>query len=432
MTRVLSEEALGSVYYYQSLARIGSMLVLLGIPLYGVSEISKQKDGFARGQIVAELVIIKMILLGTLVFFAAIYLIVAGYTPNKFDYILVIAVVGSVFSFEWLVQGLEGFKFLALRNFVVKLLMLGAIFVLVNDLRDGYIYFAIISIGSLLMAIANFLFGIRSIEISLKDFRLNTTHIAPLATLFGSILAISVYTTLDVLILEKYSSRTSIALYGVAMKFIQAAVMVMASMSVVFLPLTAKAFVEGSQQQIINVSLSVTKLFGFSALVIILLFSVDFIALVAGPNFIGSNEPFKLLSAVPLFIGLSNIYGVQVLVVNKKNRLFLGSVIAGALVSVVSNLILVPDYGEIGAAISNLVAEFIVLIFTVIFSRKILSQGEKKFSNQSSIVMVLFAIVTLVLSYFVEDWMIIYRIFLALTLILSFALTNLYLLSKKT
>ena len=273
--------------------------------------------------------------------------------------------------------------------------------------------------------------GIKSIEISFKDFRLNMSHFAPLATLFGSILAISVYTTLDVLILEKYSSRASIALYGVAMKFIQAAVMVMASMSVVFLPLAAKSFVEGSQQQIISISLFVTKFLGFSALVIILFFSDEFIALVAGPNYIDSKYPFKLLSAVPLLIGLSNIYGVQVLVVNNRNRLFLASVVAGALVSVVLNLILVPNYSEIGAALSNLAAEFIVLIFVFVFGRRFLGKSEKKFSNQSLLLTVLFVIITIRLSFWAEDLIITYSLCLAFILLLLFTLTNLYLLSRK-
>ncbi len=80
--------------------------------------------------------------------------------------------------------------------------------------------------------------------------------------------------------------------------------------------------------------------------------------------------PILYLNApVILFIGLTNVMGIQVLYPMNKVNLVILSVTGGAIINIVLNFILIPKYGATGAAIATLFAEFSVLIIQAILGR---------------------------------------------------------------
>ena len=70
----------------------------------------------------------------------------------------------------------------------------------------------------------------------------------------------------------------------------------------------------------------------------------------------------QIIMPTLLLIGITNILGIQILVPMGKEKIVLYSEIAGAVVDVIINAILIPRYASAGAALGTLVAEFVVLI----------------------------------------------------------------------
>ena len=75
-----------------------------------------------------------------------------------------------------------------------------------------------------------------------------------------------------------------------------------------------------------------------------------------------------------LLIGLSNLFGIQILVPMDKELVVVHSVSLGAVTNLVLNSILIPIYGVSGAAIGTLVAEFLVTIYQAFYLRDFLSK----------------------------------------------------------
>lgn len=69
-----------------------------------------------------------------------------------------------------------------------------------------------------------------------------------------------------------------------------------------------------------------------------------------------------ILMPTVLFIGISNITGIQVLTPFGEERKVVISVLAGAVLDFALNLVLIPRMGSTGAAISTLLAEILVVI----------------------------------------------------------------------
>lgn len=75
----------------------------------------------------------------------------------------------------------------------------------------------------------------------------------------------------------------------------------------------------------------------------------------------------QIIAPTILLIGLSNLLGIQVLTPLNKEKQLVYSVVAGALVDLILNIIFIPKMGAAGASLGTLVAEFVVLTVQILY-----------------------------------------------------------------
>ena len=95
-----------------------------------------------------------------------------------------------------------------------------------------------------------------------------------------------------------------------------------------------------------------------------------FIPIFYGISFVESIKVLLVLCPCMIFVSWANVVRTQYLLPYKKDMLFCMSVTVGAVINIISNLILIPIYGAIGAAFSTLIAEFSVCIFQSIAANR--------------------------------------------------------------
>lgn len=100
----------------------------------------------------------------------------------------------------------------------------------------------------------------------------------------------------------------------------------------------------------------------FPIVVYFIFFARESIELMSGPAYSRSVVPMQVIMPTILLIGLTNIIGIQILVAMGRGKNTLYSVLAGAVTDLILNIILIPKYGAIGAAIGTLIAEIVVLL----------------------------------------------------------------------
>ena len=88
----------------------------------------------------------------------------------------------------------------------------------------------------------------------------------------------------------------------------------------------------------------------------------------------------QIIMPTLIFIGMTNIIGIQMLVPLGLEKQVLYSEIAGAVVDLILNTMLIPRFASAGAAVGTLIAEIVVLIWqlAVIRNRKVNLYGEIK------------------------------------------------------
>ena len=123
----------------------------------------------------------------------------------------------NTFLVEWFYKGIENFKYITIRSFIVKCLYVIAIFVLVKEQKDYYIYYAI-TVGMVVVNAFCNIFYLRNF-ISLKLIHFNLSHYFKPLCIFGtySILT-SMYTSFNTTFLGLVTSPTEVGYYTTATK----------------------------------------------------------------------------------------------------------------------------------------------------------------------------------------------------------------------
>ena len=100
-----------------------------------------------------------------------------------------------------------------------------------------------------------------------------------------------------------------------------------------------------------------------------ILYAKEGIVLLSGDAYLGSVSAMQLIMPTVFLIGLSGVMGIQILVPLGRERVVLHSEIAGAIVDLIINWMLIPSMASVGAAIGTLVAEAVVAVWQFVALR---------------------------------------------------------------
>ena len=368
VSRVLGAEGIGIYHYAQSYVTYFMMIGALGTGLYGQREIAYvQTDVKAYTRVFKEIVAIRMTLslIGSIVF----YFVFCLSGEYSFVYrVLIIELLATGIDISWFYTGLENFKRVVIRNIIIRIVCIVSIFIFVKSEKDVIIYTICLTLPAFAGNISLW-FGVRKL--------LDHTHeglsmlfdgikkrIRPIIGLFIPQIAIEVYTVLDKTMIGILGTDISqVGYYTQGQKLIKIVMMIITSLGTVMLPAMAALYSQGDKERIKQ---SIIKAFRFMIMMAMaLIFGLIGIVYRFVPVFYGDGyDPVAILiiiiSPIIFIIGASNILGKQYLLPTKQQTVFTISVVSGASVNFLLNMLLIPRLNAVGASIATVIAELTV------------------------------------------------------------------------
>lgn len=367
VSRILLPEGTGKVSFATSLIAYFTMFAQLGIPTYGVRACARVRDDrIALTRTAQELLIINLVM--TALSYAALILsllFVPRLHGERTLYLLVsLSILFNTVGMEWLYKALEQYTYITVRSIAFKLVALVAMFALIHSRDDYVIYGGITIFASSASGVLNLIHARKFISLHPVGGYHFKPHLKAVAVFFAMACASTVYTNLDTVMLGFMTSDEMVGYYNAAVRIKSILVSIVTSLGAVLLP-RASYYVEHGEmdrfRQITRKALNFVFLAAVPMMVYFILFARQGIFLLSGENYAGSVLPMQWIMPTLLFIGLSNVLGIQILVPLGRERVVLWSIVAGAVVDVVLNAVLIPGYGATGAAIATSVAELVVL-----------------------------------------------------------------------
>lgn len=372
ISRVLGSENIGIYSYTISIVMYFITFGTLGIALYGKREIAYlQKDENKRSKVFWEIFIFRCI---TLIISAILFYFIFINKDNEYKIyykILLIELISSAIDISWFFIGLEEFKKAVTRNFAIKAISVIAIFVFVKTKNDLIKYFLIYVLSNIVGNLTLWLYLPKMIKkVSFKEFNV-LKHLKPTIELFIPQIAIEVYTLLDkTMIGAIINDKSEVGFYDQSQKIIKILLTIITSLGTVMMPRIASKFVDNKKEDIkryMEKSFSMVFLLAFPLIFGLIAISKTFVPVFFGEGYEKVVILMQVISPIILFIGLSNVIGVQYLLATKKQKEYTISVILGAILNLILNSILIWKLGALGASIATVLAELLVTIVQLIF-----------------------------------------------------------------
>lgn len=376
VSRVLGPSGTGKVSFAMSFITYFSMFAQMGIPTYGIRACAKVRDDKVKlSKTVQEIMIIN---LAMCILVYGVYIICMIAIPRIRQDRTLFLIMGTMIAFnaigvEWLYKALEKYSYITIRSIIFKFIALLLMFGLVHSRQDYIIYGGITIFASSASNIFNFINLRRQIIIKpQKDYNF-VQHINMILIFFAMSVAATIYTNLDTVMLGFMKADADVGYYNAAVKIKTILVSVVTSLGTVLLP-RASYYVEKNDldefYRIAKKALNFIFLVAIPVVVYFILFAEEGIYFFSGEAYKGSVLPMKIIMPTVLFIGISNILGIQMMVPLGKEKQVLYSEIAGAFVDLILNIIFIPRYGAAGAAFGTLAAEVVVCIWQMISMKK--------------------------------------------------------------
>ena len=376
--RILLPEGIGTVNFLNSIVSYIVLFTSLGIPMYAVKEIAKYSDDKRnRDRITVEITILStfLCLLGYIAVWGIAKYIPQIHSHAKLFYILSLTIIFTALGVNWFYQGIEDFKFITIRAVIIRTLAAAALFIFVRDSSDLLIYGWIIVGSTVGNNIINFFHLRKHITYfppNIKDLKV-LRHLKPALEVFIFNLITSLYIQLNSVMLGFISGDEAVGFFTAGTKISHIGLILITSLGTVLLPRCSHLIKTGDINgfnKIVNKSLDVTTWLSIPMAMGLIALSRPITILFCGEEYSEAIPVLILNTPVIILVSLTNLLGIQILYPKDKIKIVIWSVSGGALLNLIFNFFLIPQYGATGAAISTLIAEFTVLIIQLLYGKE--------------------------------------------------------------
>ena len=261
--------------------------------------------------------------------------------------------------------------YITIRAVSIKVVAAIALFTLVKDRDDVLWYAAINTCASVGNNIFNFIRLRRKINVKLFSFgELDIArHLKPALKIFTLNMIVSVSLQLDTVMLGFMKSDAAVGYYTAASKLTRMSLAVLTSLGGVLLPRFSNYISTGhidEFNELAGKSFSYLICIALPMVAGLVLLADPIIGVFSGSSYAPSVPTLQAIAPIILFVGISGFLSMQILYPMGKENLVIIVASCTTIVNVICNLVLIPKYSQVGAAIASSVSELsgmVVVIF---------------------------------------------------------------------
>lgn len=376
VSRVLGAEKIGIYSYSNTIAAYFAAFACLGIANYGNRAIAQSKSNpEILNRKFSSIYGFQILTSGITIIAYIVYIVFIA--NDKLAALLAgLYVLSTMFDLNWVLNGLEEFKYSTVRSSLVKIISVVLIFVAVKKPDDIYIYIAIVS-GNFLVSnlcVVPYLYRneIRLIRCKIEEI---TAHFRPIIILFIPLMGISVYKYTNKILLAGYSTMTEVGYFESSERVLLVPICFVIALGNVMLPKMSEMYAKGNFKNNIAdkylensfyLAIAVSSSMGFGLIAVI----KEFVPLFYGSGFDKCEAIIPIMMISTVFLSIANVIRTQYLIPKGKDTEYVISILTGAVVNLCLALLLIPRLLSVGAAIATVCTEISVCAIQVFLSRK--------------------------------------------------------------
>lgn len=375
VSRVLGVDYVGKIGFVNNLITYFSLFSIWGIRSLGIREIAACGDDAKKRSEVFSSLLAFLVITTTIV---SIIYIVALFTVPRFKADHSLLLLGSIslffssFLIEWFYQGMENFRYIAIRTVAIRIIYAFLVFFLVKSSSHYLMYFGLTVTVVFVNSAINLIYSHQFVRFSIKAVNIKQ-YVKPLFSLGLYNIVLSMYTTFNVVYLGFVCTDTEVGYYYTSTKIYHIIIGIVAAFTAVMMPRISNLLNTNHEQEANLKIMKSIELILFVSVplgIFFILMASHVVQLISGTGYEGAVLPMRIIMPVLIIASLAQIWVIQILIPRKKDNIVLISASIGAVVGIVSNLLLVRTYGAIGSAVVLLLSELCGNLYSLIYALK--------------------------------------------------------------
>ena len=364
VSRVLGAKGIGTFSYTNSIVQYFILFGCIGLNMYGQREIAyAQHEKEKRDKVFWELGILRIITVS--ISLAIFYFTLAShgkYAPVFF--IMCLDILASMVDISWFFQGIEDFKKIVVRNFIIRIVGVALIFLFVKTSDDLLLYVICHSATQFLGNLSMWAYIPKLVDkIKVKELEIRK-HIRPTIIFFLPQIAVSIYTFLDKTMIGFLTgSEEEIAYYEQGQKIIKIFMALVTSFGTVMMPRVANLFKLNEMEKVksyLSKSFRFVFFMSFPMMFGLMAVSCNIVPWFFGSGYDKVIPNMMVIAPILVIVALSNFIGNQFLLPTGMQKEYTISVVTGCVVNFSLNLLLIPFFLSIGVAVATVIVEIIL------------------------------------------------------------------------
>ena len=376
--RVIEADGIGQINFFQSIISYISLFTCLGIPMYAIREIARDRsDVVQMNRTAMEILLLhSMLTLVGYVIVAILCLTVPQIQVNiPLFLILSLTIFFTAIGCEWFYQGIEDFKYITIRGLIIKTVSVVLLFIFVKSKTDLLYYGCYTVFGVLGGNIFNF-FRLRKYihreNIIFSELHIKR-HVKPVLKVFSFSVVTSIYLQLNTVLLGFLKNALAVGYFAAATKVMQMLLTMSACLGSVMMPRASHLIAENKEDEfnrLIQKSYDFTLAIALPMTIGLIFCAPSLITALCGVKFEHSILPSQIIAPIILMVAISNVFGIQVLFPKGKINIVTLCCGIGAVADLILNLCLIPFFSYIGTSIAYLGAEVATTVSMYFIGRR--------------------------------------------------------------
>ena len=376
--RVIEADGIGQINFFQSIISYISLFTCLGIPMYAIREIARDRsDVVQMNRTAMEILLLHSML--TLVGYAIVAILCLTVPQIQVNIplflILSLTIFFTAIGCEWFYQGIEDFKYITIRGLIIKTVSVVLLFIFVKSKTDLLYYGCYTVFGVLGGNIFNF-FRLRKYihreNIIFSELHIKR-HIKPVLKVFSFSVVTSIYLQLNTVLLGFLKNALAVGYFAAATKVMQMLLTMSACLGSVMMPRASHLIAENKEDEfnrLIQKSYDFTLAIALPMTLGLIFCAPSLITALCGVKFEHSILPSQIIAPIILMVAISNVFGIQVLFPKGKINIVTLCCGIGAVADLTLNLCLIPFFSYIGTSIAYLGAEVATTVSMYFIGRR--------------------------------------------------------------
>lgn len=366
-TRMLGVERFGTINFAQNIVQYFIFFAMMGITHIGVREIAKQTNQEDRNKCYSSLLGLNLLYtIVALVIYLPLIFIVNRFSELKELFLLGgLQILFNTFTIEWFFRGTEDFRYITIRNVILKILYVVLVFLFVRKPEDYILFYALTVLITIFNAAINYTYAKKKVHFSWREIDIRQYFKSSFSLGIYSVLT-SMYTTLNVIFIGFYWDDIQVGYYTTALKLYTIVLGFYSAFTSVMMPRMTSLLGHGdngSFNDLINKSIELLFTIAVPMVFVLMILSPEIIILLAGPEYYPAVIMSKIVIPMLLVVGIAQILSFQILLPKGCDKYTLYASILGAVVGISANLILTTNFAAIGACITVVITEVVVTLY---------------------------------------------------------------------